>query len=32
MKSIVALIAMSAALLVSGNASAAWQEIGKNDQ
>ena len=32
MKSIVALFTMSAALLVSGNAAAAWQEIGKNDQ
>jgi hypothetical protein len=32
MKSISTLIAISAALLVSGNAAAAWQEIGKNDQ
>jgi len=32
MKSIATLLTMSAALLVSGNASAAWQEIGKNDQ
>ena len=32
MKSIATLIAISTALLVSGNAAAAWQEIGKNDQ
>ena len=32
MKSISTLIAISTALLVSGNAAAAWQEIGKNDQ
>ena len=32
MKSIAALFTMTAALLVSGNALAAWQEIGKNDQ
>ena len=32
MKSIATLLTMSAALLVSGNALAAWQEIGKNDQ
>ena len=31
MKSISTLIAISAALLVCGNASAAWQEIGKTD-
>ena len=32
MKSITTLLTLSAALLISGNASAAWQEIGKNDQ
>ena len=32
MKSIAALFTISAALLFTGNASAAWQEIGKNDQ
>jgi len=32
MKSISTLLAISATLLVSGNAAAAWQEIGKNDQ
>ena len=32
MKSIAALFTMSAALLFTGNASAAWQEIGKNDE
>ncbi|MBU3603478.1 surface-adhesin E family protein [Polynucleobacter sp. AP-Kaivos-20-H2] len=32
MKSIVTLLAISASLLVSGNAMAAWQDIGKNDQ
>ena len=32
MKSITTLLAISATLLVSGNAAAAWQEIGKNDQ
>ena len=32
MKSITTLLAISAALLVSGNAVAAWQDIGKNDQ
>ncbi|MBU3582249.1 hypothetical protein ICN19_09540 [Polynucleobacter sp. AP-Capit-er-40B-B4] len=32
MKSITALLTLFAALFVSGNASAAWQEIGKNDQ
>lgn len=32
MKSITTLFAVSATLLVSGNALAAWQEIGKNDQ
>jgi hypothetical protein len=32
MKSIATLLTMSAALLVSENALAAWQEIGKNDQ
>ncbi len=32
MKSINTLLAIFAALLVSGNASAAWQEIGQNDQ
>ena len=32
MKSIATLFTISAALLFTGNASAAWQEIGKNDQ
>jgi hypothetical protein len=32
MKSITTLLAISASLLVSGNAMAAWQDIGKNDQ
>ena len=32
MKSITTLFAISASLLVSGNAMAAWQDIGKNDQ
>jgi hypothetical protein len=32
MKSITTLLAISAALLASGNVMAAWQEIGKNDQ
>ncbi|MBU3617698.1 surface-adhesin E family protein [Polynucleobacter sp. JS-Fieb-80-E5] len=32
MKSITTLFAISATLLVSGNAVAAWQDIGKNDQ
>ncbi|MBU3628906.1 surface-adhesin E family protein [Polynucleobacter sp. AP-Reno-20A-A9] len=32
MKSITTLLATSAALLISGNAVAAWQDIGKNDQ
>jgi hypothetical protein len=32
MKSIAALLTLSTALLVSGNALAAWQEIGKNEQ
>ena len=32
MKFISTLLALSAALLTSGNALAAWQEIGKNDQ
>ncbi|WP_251373065.1 surface-adhesin E family protein [Polynucleobacter ibericus] len=32
MKSITSLLAISAALLTSGNAVAAWQEIGQNDQ
>lgn len=32
MKSIATLITMTAAFLISGNALAAWQEIGKNDQ
>jgi hypothetical protein len=32
MKSIITLLAISATLLVSGNAMAAWQDIGKNDQ
>lgn len=32
MKLITSILAMSAALLISGNASAAWKEIGSNDQ
>lgn len=32
MRSIVTLLTISATLLVSGNASAAWQELGQNDQ
>jgi len=32
MKSIAALLTLSTTLLISGNASAAWQEIGKNEQ
>ncbi|OJI04560.1 surface-adhesin E family protein [Polynucleobacter sp. MWH-Adler-W8] len=32
MKSITTLLAISASLLVSSNAMAAWQDIGKNDQ
>ncbi len=32
MKSITSLLAISATLLVTGNAVAAWQDIGKNDQ
>lgn len=32
MKSITSLLAISATLFVSGNAVAAWQEIGQNDQ
>lgn len=32
MKSITTLLAISASLLVSGSAMAAWQDIGKNDQ
>lgn len=32
MKSIVSLLAMTATFLVSGNAMAAWQDIGSNDQ
>jgi hypothetical protein len=32
MKSITSLLAISATLLVTGNALAAWQDIGKNDQ
>ena len=32
MKSIATLLAISATLLVSGNAMAGWQDIGKNDQ
>jgi len=32
MKSITTLLAISATLFVSGNAMAAWQDIGKNDQ
>ena len=32
MKSIAALLALSTTLLISGNALAAWQEIGKNEQ
>jgi hypothetical protein len=32
MKSIAALLTLSTTLLISGNALAAWQEIGKNEQ
>ena len=32
MKSIISLLVISAALLLNGNAMAAWQDIGKNDQ